>query len=73
MSSYVWDFGDGTQPLKVVGFNVAKKQTHIYKQIGFFKVNVTATNSKGSAKATTNVWVQGSLVCLIALASSIFL
>jgi hypothetical protein len=43
----------------VTGFGAAERQSHIFKQTGFFVVTVSATNVKGSEKATVKVWVQG--------------
>jgi len=48
--SYAWDFGDGTS-------SSGASPTHTYASIGQYQARVTASNTRGSATATTTVTV----------------
>ncbi len=57
--AYRWTFGDGSG-------GSGRQPTHTYAEIGFYRVEVTASNSVGFLTATTNVTVQEAVSGLTA-------
>jgi CSLREA domain-containing protein len=62
--SYVWDFGDGSP-------TVSDAVSYTYAAIGSYTATVTATNSAGSASATTVVVVKDVPVSGLAIETSV--
>ena len=54
--SYTWDFGDGTS-------GSGPGPTHTYSAVGDYTASVTASNSLGSAQASTNVSILPAPTC----------
>ena len=55
MSSYTWDYGDGTS-------GTGPTPQHTYAQAGTYVATVTASNSTGSTSASTTVEVSHAVV-----------
>ncbi|KAK3593065.1 hypothetical protein CHS0354_007857 [Potamilus streckersoni] len=60
-TNYSWDFGDGSPHKTIQGFENASRMVHMYKQPGQYNVTVTASNNKGSSKASITIQVEDAI------------
>lgn len=58
MTSYQWDFGDGSL-VTLKGLANSTQNTHIYTKAGKYNVTVTASNTGGQASCYITLHIEG--------------
>lgn len=58
MTSYQWDFGDGSV-VTLKGLANSTQNTHIYTKAGKYNVTVTASNMGGQASCYITLHIEG--------------
>lgn len=71
ISSYTWDFGDGSRPVSVIDRPWEHTARHWYVSTGQFLVKLTITNSAGQVSVSSNIYsVSGAATSPIKFAST---
>ena len=58
-TTYTWSFGNGSDPVTVIGLKNAAMVTRTFHHIGRYNISVLAVNSKGKVEAVLTVHVEG--------------